>query len=58
MTHDSFNVSEEVVREFEKDHQAMLRILKSGDAGAALNQAYCPGTTRWPTSFSGWTTPS
>lgn len=39
MTHDSFNVSKEVVAGFEKEHGATIRFLKSGDAGAALVQA-------------------
>lgn len=39
MTHDSFNVSKEVIAEFEKNNNATVRFLKSGDAGAALVQA-------------------
>ncbi len=39
MTHDSFNVSEEVIGVFEKEHNVSVRFLKSGDAGAALVQA-------------------
>ncbi len=39
MTHDSFNVSKEVVAEFEKKHKAKIRFLKAGDAGAAVNKA-------------------
>ncbi len=39
MTHDSFNVSKEVVANFEKESGITLRFLKSGDAGAALIQA-------------------
>ncbi len=39
MTHDSFAASEEVLAKFEKEHGATLKILKSGDAGAALTQA-------------------
>ena len=39
MTHDSFRVSKSVVAAFEKTHQAKIRFLKAGDAGAALNQA-------------------
>jgi thiamine transport system substrate-binding protein len=39
MTHDSFDVSEEVVAEFEAAHNARLVLLPAGDAGAALNQA-------------------
>ncbi len=39
MTHDSFAVSQELLDDFEKQHGAEIKILKSGDAGAALNQA-------------------
>jgi len=39
MCHDSFSVSKEVAAAFETAHQAKIRFLKSGDAGAALNQA-------------------
>lgn len=39
MSHDSFNVSQEVIAEFEKANNAKVEFLKSGDAGSALNQA-------------------
>jgi thiamine transport system substrate-binding protein len=39
MTHDSFSVSKTVVSEFEAKLNAKLVILKSGDAGEALNKA-------------------
>ncbi len=39
MTHDSFAVSQALLDDFEKQHGAEIKILKSGDAGAALNQA-------------------
>lgn len=39
MTHDSFDVSKEVVAEFEQANDVKVRFLKSGDAGAALVQA-------------------
>ena len=39
MTHDSFEVSQEVVTAFEQANQVHLVFLKSGDAGAALNKA-------------------
>jgi thiamine transport system substrate-binding protein len=39
MTHDSFAVSEELLKRFEERHGTTLKILKSGDAGAALTQA-------------------
>ena len=39
MSHDSFNVSKDVVAAFEKEHDVTIRFLKAGDAGAALVQA-------------------
>ncbi|MFH1138104.1 MAG: thiamine ABC transporter substrate-binding protein [Pseudomonadota bacterium] len=39
MTHDSFNADKEVIKAFEKANSVQVKILKSGDAGAALNQA-------------------
>jgi len=39
MTHDSFAVTESVVRQFEQENQVKLTFLKSGDTGAALNRA-------------------
>jgi thiamine transport system substrate-binding protein len=39
MTHDSFNVSQEVIDIFEKQHGVKVRFLKAGDAGVALVQA-------------------
>jgi thiamine transport system substrate-binding protein len=39
MTHDSFAVSQTLLDGFRKQHGAEIKILKSGDAGAALNQA-------------------
>lgn len=39
MTHDSFNIGKEVIATFEKENNAKVRFLKSGDAGAALIQA-------------------
>ena len=39
MTHDSFAVSEAVVKAFEEANNAKLVLLPSGDAGAALNKA-------------------
>lgn len=39
MTHDSFNISQTVIESFEKENQVKLKVLKSGDAGAALTQA-------------------
>jgi len=39
MTHDSFDVSEEVVAAFQQRCQCQVQFLKSGDAGLMLNQA-------------------
>jgi thiamine transport system substrate-binding protein len=39
MTHDSFAVSENVVKSFEDANHVKVEFLKSGDAGAALNRA-------------------
>jgi thiamine transport system substrate-binding protein len=39
MTHDSFAVSEAVVREFEEDYDVLVEFLPSGDTGEALNRA-------------------
>src|SRR4026209_1364971 len=39
MTHDSFSVREDVVKEFETAHNVTVQFLKSGDAGEALNKA-------------------
>ena len=39
MTHDSFAVSEDLFKPFEEQNNVTVKVLKSGDAGAALNQA-------------------
>jgi thiamine transport system substrate-binding protein len=39
MTHDSFEVSQEVVQSFENANNAKITFLKSGDAGSTLNRA-------------------
>ena len=39
MTHDSFDISEEVLDAFESEHNATVEILQAGDAGVVLNQA-------------------
>ncbi len=39
MTHDSFAVSEEVIRTFEQENNLRVDFLKSGDTGSALNRA-------------------
>jgi thiamine transport system substrate-binding protein len=39
MSHDSFNVSEDVIAEFEAANNVKVELLPAGDAGSALNQA-------------------
>lgn len=39
VTHDSFNASKRVLRHFTKDTGVTVKVLPSGDAGAAVNQA-------------------
>ena len=39
MTHDSFDISEAVLVEFETEYDATVEILRAGDAGVLLNQA-------------------
>lgn len=39
MTYDSFNVSKGVLQEFELANNVKVNLVKSGDAGAALNKA-------------------
>ncbi len=39
MSHDSFNLSADVVAEFEQSNNVKLQFLKAGDAGTALNRA-------------------
>lgn len=39
MTHDSFAVSEEVIKAFEDAHQTKVVFLQGGDTGSALNKA-------------------
>lgn len=39
MTHDSFAVSEEVIKTFEQQNNLKVEFLKSGDTGSALNRA-------------------
>lgn len=45
MTHDSFALSEEVLRSFEDAHQVTVEVLKSGDAGSLVNKAILAGET-------------
>jgi thiamine transport system substrate-binding protein len=39
MTHDSFTISDGLVKQFEQDNHVHLSFIKGGDAGAALNKA-------------------
>ena len=39
MTHDSFDIGEDVIAAFEAEHNASIQILKAGDAGEALTKA-------------------
>ncbi|MEO7912868.1 MAG: thiamine ABC transporter substrate-binding protein [Roseiflexaceae bacterium] len=39
MTHDSFSISEDVLKEFEQQEHVTVQVLKSGDAGSSLNKA-------------------
>lgn len=39
MSHDSFNISKNLVAAFEEEHKVTLRFVKSGDTGTALVQA-------------------
>lgn len=43
VTHDSFAVSEAVIKMFEDANNVKVQILKSGDAGSALNKAILAG---------------
>ncbi len=43
VTHDSFAASEDVIKQFEQANNAKVRILKSGDAGTALNKEILAG---------------
>jgi len=39
MTHDSFAISEDIITQFEEEHNVTLSFVRSGDTGSALNQA-------------------
>jgi thiamine transport system substrate-binding protein len=39
MTHDSFAVSEDLINQFEDEHNVKISFIRSGDTGSALNQA-------------------
>jgi thiamine transport system substrate-binding protein len=53
MTHDSFAVSEALLKRFEEKNGAKLKILKSGDAGAVLTQAILSKTNPLADVFFG-----
>ena len=39
MTHDSFSISEQLLEDFQTEHNIQVRFLKSGDTGTAVNKA-------------------
>jgi len=39
LTHDSFSVSEDLIKQFESENNAKVSFVKGGDAGSVLNQA-------------------
>ena len=39
MTHDSFAISEDLIAQFEEEHNVTVSFIRSGDTGSALNQA-------------------
>jgi len=39
MTHDSFTISEDLIAQFEEEHNVTVSFVRSGDTGSALNQA-------------------
>ena len=39
LAHDSFSISEDVLKQFEADNNAKVNVLKSGDAASVLNKA-------------------
>ena len=39
LTHDSFSVSEDLIRQFEGDNNVKISFVKGGDAGSVLNKA-------------------
>lgn len=45
LTHDSFAVSESVIKKFEKDNNVKVNFILSGDAGSLLNQAILTKTS-------------
>jgi thiamine transport system substrate-binding protein len=53
MTHDSFNVSDDVLKEFEQQANVKVQVLKSGDAGSALNKAILSKSSPLADAFFG-----
>lgn len=53
MTHDSFSLSEKVVKEFEAENKVTLEFIKSGDSGSALNRAILTKTAPQADVFFG-----
>lgn len=53
MTHDSFSVTESIIRQFEQDNNVKLNFLQSGDAGSALNRAILSKATPLADVFYG-----
>jgi thiamine transport system substrate-binding protein len=53
MSHDSFDASPEVIAAFEQANNVKIEFLRSGDAGAALNQAILSKTTPLADVFFG-----
>ncbi len=53
MTHDSFSLSEKVVKEFEAKNNVTLEFIKSGDSGSALNRAILTKTAPQADVFFG-----
>lgn len=39
MTHDSFAISEDLIAQFESEHDVRVQFVRSGDTGSALNQS-------------------
>ncbi len=53
MTHDSFNVSEEVIVAFQAAHNVELKFLQAGDTGTAVNKAVLSKNTPLADVFYG-----
>ena len=53
MSHDSFSASDDVIKAFETANNATVKVLKSGDAGAALNKAILAKSSPLADAFFG-----